>query len=84
MSLQPQQGDGIATWFPAGCVSPGCVFLGMSLTTVVVKSQHLILCWAGLVPLWPRTELLLSFPVLWCHFEVSAVPRAAPDILVCL
>lgn len=28
MSLQPQQGDGIATWFPAACVSPGVFFSG--------------------------------------------------------
>lgn len=80
MSLQPQQGDGIATWFPAACVSPG-VFLRLPLTAVVVKSQLLVLCRAGLVLLWPWTELLLSFPILWCHTEVSAVPWEQPQTL---
>lgn len=60
---------------------PRVVFFGMLFPAVVVESQHLFLRWAGLVQ--PQTKLLLSFPVLWCHFEISAVPRAAPDTLVC-
>lgn len=54
MSLQPQHCHRVSS-------SPA-VFLGMSLTAVVVESQCLVPCRACLVPLWPQTELLLSFP----------------------
>lgn len=76
----PSGGDGITALFPAARVSREYVSLGMSLTAVVVKSQHSVVRGA-------RTEpLLIPHPcgVLRCRTEVPAVPSgAAPGVHFC-
>lgn len=83
MSLQPQQGDGIATWFPAACVSPGVFFSGCPRLQLLSSPSawfhaRLVLSTVAL----DRAAPQLPHPVV-PYWGLYCSLRAAPDTQVC-